>query len=609
MPLSDADLANLAPATAPTGGLSDADLAALPVVSRAGVAAPTAYDPSAGGGELQIGPIHTGVQMPQWLTRTLAGAGEGISNVATGIKLRGSQLIDAIDPPQQNLSGLITGQAPQSRADKVRADIAEQRRLDAPLEATTSGKVGNMVGTGVAMAPAALIPGAGTALGATMIGAGTGYLQPSLSGSETLANTGVGAAGGLAGNMAGKLVTALGSKARIAPPTEITIPGSAAEEAAQAAGGLVHTPLNPAPGTVQGNLTAAQQALLSDADRLGWKLTPGQKTGSVPLQQIEAHLESQPGSSGPFNAARTNNTQILNKAAATSIGVPEAADMSQATLQEADKRIGATFNRARTLGPVALDQDAALNGLAKIESQAESTPHSPIADHPAIKDYLRLASNGEASGNELVSLRTRLGNDAKSAFGGQNPDHATGKALMGVQDLVDQHLADGATAAGQPDLTSALTDARGNYRNLMLLTARNNITNPSSGNVNGNALASALMSKDKGGFTFGRNTGDLYTAARLSQAFKGSIGDSGTATRLGDGNIASKAAYWLGSQAYMNPIVNNVARGVAIPSKTVAALLTRNPVSGPMLSPTGAALGGAATALQYSPLAPAQGQQ
>jgi hypothetical protein len=77
----------------------------------------------------------------------------------------------------------------------------------------------------------------------------------------------------------------------------------------------------------------------------------------------------------------------------------------------------------------------------------------------------------------------------------------------------------------------AFADARSQYRNLMLLTQRSGVINPSSGDVNGVALAGLLQQKDKTGFLFNKNNTDLFNAARFAQAFKPLVGDSGTATR------------------------------------------------------------------------------
>lgn len=113
-------------------------------------------DPSIGGGELEIwNPFgknfDLGVHTPQAIDRTLAGAGQGMTNVVRHVG---------------NLLGGIGG--------TTDADLARDKATDAPLLNTTAGKVGNFLGTTAITAP-------------LMLGAGEGALQ----------------AGGLLGRLAG----------------------------------------------------------------------------------------------------------------------------------------------------------------------------------------------------------------------------------------------------------------------------------------------------------------------------------------------------------------------------------------------------------------------
>lgn len=80
----------------------------------------------------------------------------------------------------------------------TRADVAETRKLDADLMKTGAGMAGNVTGNIAAAVPAAFIPGANTAVGAGLIGAGMGALSPSVSTPETLKNIGIGGASGAA---------------------------------------------------------------------------------------------------------------------------------------------------------------------------------------------------------------------------------------------------------------------------------------------------------------------------------------------------------------------------------------------------------------------------
>ena len=79
-----------------------------------------------------------------------------------------------------------------------RKDIEDARKLDGPLMNTTAGQLGNITGNVAVLAPAALIPGAGTIAGGAAIGGLTGLMQPSTSTGETLTNVGLGGAAGAA---------------------------------------------------------------------------------------------------------------------------------------------------------------------------------------------------------------------------------------------------------------------------------------------------------------------------------------------------------------------------------------------------------------------------
>lgn len=103
-----------------------------------------------------------------------------------------------------------------------RDDVAESRKLDASLDATTAGRVGNFAGNLAMALPTVAIPGAATLRGAAAIGAAQGLIQPSTSATETLENTGLGAAAGAGGVAAGRALSSAyqGLKAFMAPFTQ-----------------------------------------------------------------------------------------------------------------------------------------------------------------------------------------------------------------------------------------------------------------------------------------------------------------------------------------------------------------------------------------------------
>jgi len=153
-------------------------------------------DPTQGGGTLQVGPIDTGIPIPEGVNNFLAGAGKAFVDIGRGA----SQLVGAGD----------------------QAEIDESRKLDAALMETGAGKVGNVAGNVAALAPTLFIPGVNTYTGSALVGAGAGLLQPTTS-EEGLTgravNTVLGAGAGAGGQLAGNLIAGgiRGAKALVDP--------------------------------------------------------------------------------------------------------------------------------------------------------------------------------------------------------------------------------------------------------------------------------------------------------------------------------------------------------------------------------------------------------
>lgn len=159
-----------------------------------------------------------------------------------------------------------------------RQDVADARARDAALMKTKAGLGGDIVGTGVDLLPAALIPGAGALGGAAAIGAGTGLLMPSTSTGETLGNVGLGAAAGPAGVLLGRGIGAVyqgakaaleplfqGGQQRIAARTLQSFAGGP-QAAQQAAANLAHPP-QVLPGVQPTTAELANNAGLAQLER------------------------------------------------------------------------------------------------------------------------------------------------------------------------------------------------------------------------------------------------------------------------------------------------------------------------------------------------------
>jgi hypothetical protein len=283
------------------------------------------------------------------------------------------------------------------------------------------------------------------------------------------------------------------------------------------------------------NLTPAQQAAAENGSALGMKLTPGMRTGSKPLLQLEAKLESSPWTSGPAEDLRQNNQNILDSLVSSTIGEKNKPD--SATLGAAYERLGQNFDKFRDASRVSIvDPTATRNVVDQVDNDFAGLVNGKVSDNALVKRLVSLTDSGSVNNEQLGSLSSKLGKLAYKQMSTPSGDRDLGQAIYQIKDHVDDLVG----ASLSPEEQTAYAATRQQYKNLMTLVSRTNIVNPSTGNVNPVALANKLQSADKSGFTFGKNQSDLYNAVRFGQAFKPVVGNSGTATRqLGAADIAA----------------------------------------------------------------------
>jgi hypothetical protein len=273
-------------------------------------------------------------------------------------------------------------------------------------------------------------------------------------------------------------------------------------------------------------LTAAQQSILGRGKEMGFRTTPGQETGSRSLQQMEARMESSPFTSGPFNTIKDANQKILNRATAKAIGV-DSAELSNPVLAQAQRQISNVYQQVASPQVKKVDGNTIQTGIEIVDKAFEGLTTQPFKNNIFVQQVQNIAAKGEASGNELQALSSKIGKRAKNEMTTAMGDRELGSALFQLKEMVDDALAQGLSKEQQ----AAFQQARANYRNLMTIRSNQGVVNPSTGNVSGLNLASALTRKDPQGFVFGSNQTPMYEAARFAQAFKPIVGDSGTATR------------------------------------------------------------------------------
>lgn len=461
-----------------------------------------------------------------FLKNTLIGSGKAFTDMGLGMRQLYALVADKVSPTAPTISNLVSGTAPQSRTALLEQEALDKRMNDAALMKTGGGKVGG-IGTGIATAlPLAAIPGAGTYVGAATIGGAYGALTPTTANDSRALNTGIGAGLGAAGKFVGDTL-----------------------------GRFLTSRANPTPA-----LTPAQENAAAAGQNLGMEMTPGQQSGSRSLQQLEAKLESQPWTSGPFNTLKRGNQEVLNSTATSAIG-EAGPSLDSSVLAQASDRLGSIFETVRSPNNiVAADAQATTSALDTIDQQVRGLlpGGTSIRSNPLVSDFESLAQSGSINGEQLGSLSSKLGKAAYKQMSTPAGDRDWGQALYAVKDHVDDLIQQSLSPAQAAEYAAA----RGQYRNLMLLTSRTGIVNPSSGNVSGAALANKLQQSDRQGFLFGRNQTPMYNAARFAQAFKPIVGDSGTATRsspnLGDMTLGVLAN--IGSRAYLSRPGSALAR-------------------------------------------------
>jgi len=403
------------------------------------------------------------------------------------------------------MTGLYLG-AKQMLGKATPEEIQQHQEAMKGLRSTTAGTIGDIGGQIAAAVPAAFIPGANTYAGAALTGGVLGALQPTGENDSRGENMAMGAGGGLIGKYAGdKLLKFLrGRNAGM----ENQLAMQSGEELA--------------------GLNQPTQDLLKKGQSMGFKSTPGQASGSKTLQKFEAALESNPFTSGVFDDIKTHNAGVLNRVTAKSIG--ENSDYVNATvLEQAKDRIGAVYKMVADKNVRAIPADDFASAMRNIDSSLEGLLPANVSfiDNPLVKNFIDVAQKGQATGEQLQQIASKLGKAAAKNMTTQGGDRDLGMALFKVKDMADDYLRSGLKG----ETAKAFDAARGQYRNLMMLTSRTGVVNTATGDVSKTALPNVLASKDKAGYVFNKNQSDLYNAARYGDAFRPIVGDSGTATR------------------------------------------------------------------------------
>lgn len=465
--------------------LSDAELLALAQqhLSAPAKQPPPTIDPSEGRLPFRPLGVDTGLTMPQGVSRFMAGAGKAPSDLWQGLKQVGAEAMDYASPRSQTLSGQI---APGTRGDELRRQTDAERALSAPLMKTGAGFSGNLSGNLAMFAPTAFVPGANTYTGSALTGALLGSTAPVGEQDSRTLNTGLGAAAGIAGQAAGRI---LGSALR----------------------------------PVTSKLGPEEAALAAAAEREGIPLSAGQATGSKPLQIAESVLENLPLTSGFQVAGKQAQKNAFQAAVLKRAGI-EGTVATPEILAAQKATVGGGLGDIAARGKLDFNQGLT-DKLAEITNRA--TQHLPPAKAQQVAEQVdqilsQVDKTGTMAGTNYQGWREPLralakkGDEFASYYGDIRKalDTAFREQLPGSEG-------------------EAFRDLSRKYANLKTISGAmgGSSADAAVGNIPPAQLAAALsQSMGREGKALGR--GDLNELSRIGRRFiSPSIPDSGTAQR------------------------------------------------------------------------------
>lgn len=354
----------------------------------------------------------------------------------------------------------------------------EADRLDAPLLATTAGKVGRFAGNVGIAAPTMLIPGVNTYAGAALTNSllGAGLTEGDITDRAKAALAG--AVGGVVGKGLGD---AIGSG--VGYVADKLTKRAAAQQAANA--------------TKDATLAASRDA--------GYVVTPSQAgSGGV----VNSVLEGLGGKIKTQQAASVRNQAVTDSLVRKSLGLADDAPLTNETLAAVRQQAGQAYDRLRGLGIVQTDADfkLALANAAK-QSQGASRSFPGLVKANPVDDVVKALDQSSFDAGDAIDAIRVLRDQADRFYA--NGDKATGKAVKGIASALEDSLERAATQTGDSSLVNGFRDAR---KLIAKTYTAQSALNQGAGTVNAQKLATQLA-KGK------PLSGEMKQVAEFAQAF------------------------------------------------------------------------------------------
>lgn len=393
------------------------------------------------------------------------------------------------DTNTQNLLASIGGAmyAPYLRAKQMLGkatpqDIEEYKSSMGGLWSTPMGKVGTVAGGAATIAPLAMIPGANTALGAGLVGAVSGAMQPTGEGDSTALNTALGAGGGVLGKYAGDYV----GKALTNRLTNKT-----AELAAQKA------------------QNATRDATIREVQQAGYAIPPNQVRPDAP-GLVNRVAEGLAGKIQTGQLAGIKNQPVTDALAKRALALPENIPLTADAIKSVRSTAGEAYKQLKAFGPIQTDQNYAAAMTDVAGEYVSLAKNFPSQKNGAIDSLLADLNKPTFNSSDAVELVKRLRHDGFKNITSQDPEAAAlGKIQIGAQnaieDLIDRNLA----ASGNADFLPV-------FRNARQMIAKSYTVEKALEDSTGKVVASKVGRE----FSKGRPlTGELATIGKMAEAF------------------------------------------------------------------------------------------
>lgn len=384
------------------------------------------------------------------------------------------------------VGGVMSGipLALRAMAGKTAPDeVKEWKQSMAGLWSTPGGKLGTIGGGVITAVPAMFVPGANTAVGAGLVGAGLGALQPEDDWQSRIKNVGIGT------------VLGGGTQAGLNKVGQMLANRSAAKGAELA--------------ERQGR-NAARDSTVKTAQEAGYVIPPTQVSPEAP-GLVNRLAEGFSGKAATAQAAAIKNEKVTLALAKRDLGIPDGVPLNRDTLDGVRKVAGQVYETVKKVGTIRPDKSFADELAGATAPYREVVSDFPSMANKEIDGLLQDLSKPAFNSSSLVELVKRLRADGRAnlkAF--DKPEKVQlGRVQMQAQESIEDLIERNLSAQGVDGLVDM-------YRNARVAIAKTHTVEDALEESTGKVVASKIGRKFSSGKPL---SGGLETIGRTAEAF------------------------------------------------------------------------------------------